>query len=328
MPVANEKTDLIILIPIHNDWASFGALVEGLNRALGGLALSCHVVAVDDGSTEPPPRQLDLAQPSRIASVDVLSLRLNLGHQRAIAVGLCFVESRCSCRAVIVMDGDGEDSPADIPRLLKKCAEEGDRKIIFAERTKRSESLLFRTGYRAYRWIHLILTGIPVRVGNFSVIPFPLLSRLVVVSDLWNHYAAAVMKARLPFDMVPTERARRLAGQSRMDIVALITHGLSAISVFADRVGVRLLIAMTVMMGLALTGLAATVLIRLSTSLAIPGWATYTSGLLVVLLVQLFMLMMIFVFVALGGRENSSFLPARDHVHFIAGVQRLFPPHE
>ena len=45
-----------------------------------------------------------------------------------------------------------------------------------------------------------------MRVGNFSVIPRDLLSRLVVVSELWNHYAAAVFKSRLPFVTLKGER--------------------------------------------------------------------------------------------------------------------------
>ncbi|WP_165226352.1 glycosyltransferase [Aquisphaera insulae] len=331
MSAASGGGDVVVLIPIYNDWASFRILIERLDSALRARPAggdSCRVVAVDDGSTEPPPMTLDVPRLERIARVDVLRLRLNLGHQRAIAVGLCHVQACCPCRTVVLMDGDGEDSPDDVSRLLDRCEGGGGRKIVFAERVKRSESATFRVGYFAYRLLHRVLTGIPVRVGNFSVIPATVLDRLVVSSDLWNHYAASVVKARLPHDMLPTPRARRLAGQSRMDVVALVTHGLSAMSVFGDRIGVRLLIAVSVLTGLALAALGATVAIRLTTSLAIPGWATTAAGLLVVLLAQLFLLMMVFVFVALGGREGSSVIPARDHVHYVAGIDRIDPHHE
>ncbi|QEH37996.1 putative glycosyltransferase YkoT [Aquisphaera giovannonii] len=327
---AARAADLVVLIPIYNDWASFRLLVGRLDEALMRRPHSetCRVIAVDDGSTEPPPSPFELPALRRIEAVEVLRLRLNLGHQRAIAVGLCQVEARCPCRAVVLMDGDGEDSPDDVPRLLDRCEAAGGRKIVFAERVKRSESLLFRAGYLAYRLLHRALTGIPVRVGNFSVIPAPLLSSLVVSSDLWNHYAASVVKARLPHDLLPTPRAKRLVGQSRMDLVALVTHGLSAMSVFGDRVGVRLILVLGLLTALAVVALAATVTIRLSTSLAIPGWATTASGLLVVFLSQLILLMTVFVFVALGGREGSSFLPARDYAYYIAGIDRIFPQHE
>ena len=96
------------------------------------------------------------------------------------------------------MDSDGEDSPQDVPRLLERFEAEACGKVIFAERTKRSESMTFMFFYSVYRWVHLMLTGVPVRVGNFSVIPRSRLESLVTVSELWNHYAAAVFKSRQP----------------------------------------------------------------------------------------------------------------------------------
>ena len=102
---------------------------------------------------------------------------------------------------------------------------EGGTRVVFAERTKRSESFAFRFFYALYRWLHLLLTGVAVRVGNFSAMPYSLLRRLVAVSELWNHYAAAVFKSRLPYRLLPTQRANRLAGRPQMNFVALVIHG-------------------------------------------------------------------------------------------------------
>ena len=52
----------------------------------------------------------------------------------------------------------------------------------------------------------VVLTGRKVEVGNFSVLPWTLLERLVGVSEIWNHYAAAVYKARFPLVQVPVPR--------------------------------------------------------------------------------------------------------------------------
>jgi glycosyltransferase involved in cell wall biosynthesis len=322
-----DVTDLVILVPVYNDWEAAGLLLSDLAGKLPQTG-SVRVVLVDDGSNEPLPAKWKATGWERFERVDVLSLRRNLGHQRALAIGLCHVEANIPCHAVVVMDGDGEDSPADVPRLLERMRAEGNAKIVFAERTKRSESLLFRLFYRLYRWLHWVLTGIPVRVGNFSAIPAMQLKRLVAVSDLWNHYAAAVFKARLPFVMLPTERAQRLAGRSRMNFVALVIHGLSAISVFGERVGVRLLIAVSFLLAATTGMLVATVAIRFCTNWAIPGWATNMVGYLLILLAQLFMLVTVFVFVILGGREGSSFLPLRDYVYFVSGGTRIHPSDE
>ena len=163
-----------------------------------------------------------------------------------------------------------------------------------------------------------------VRVGNFSVIPSPVLKRLVAVSDLWNHYAAAVYKARLPMVLVPTRRGTRLEGRSQMNLVALVVHGLSAMAVFGDRIGVRLLIVVSLGMVLAGGALIGVVGIRLLTTLAIPGWATYVSGILLVMLTQMLLIVLVFAFVILAARDTASFIPGRDYIYLTNGVQRMY----
>jgi hypothetical protein len=323
--MAVDMDQLIVLIPVFNDWGPAELLTERLDRELDHLPWRVQVLLVDDGSTQPIPADAFARPFSKIERLNVLVLRRNLGHQRALAIGLAYVQAHVPCQAVVIMDGDGEDAPQDIPRLLARFDEHHRQRIIFAARARRSEGWLFRSLYRLYKTLHLVLTGIPVRVGNFSVVPQYLLCRLVVVSDLWNHYAASVFKARLPLDMVETERAPRLAGQSKMNFTSLVIHGLSAISVFGDRVGVRMLIATSVLVGSALVALGAVVGLRVFTNLAIPGWATYAFGILLVLTVQLLMTMMVFVFVVLGGRESSSFLPIRDHGYFVERTLTLWP---
>jgi hypothetical protein len=169
-----------------------------------------------------------------------------------------------------------------------------------------------------------MLTGVQVRVGNFSIVPPEALKRLVAVSELWNHYAAAVHKAKLPMVLIPTERGARLEGPPQMDLVSLVVHGLSAMAVFGDRIGVRLLIVVSVGMILTVTGLIAVFIIRLATDLAIPGWATYLTGLLLVMLIQMLLVVLVFVFVILAARNAVNVIPTRDYVHITGDSQRIY----
>jgi hypothetical protein len=221
------------------------------------------------------------------------------------------------------MDGDGEDDPADVPRLLEHVEEDGGDRIIFADRTRRSESLGFRAFYALYRMLHRLLTGQKVRVGNFSAIPRRRLSSLVVVAEIWNHYAAAVIRSRQPHRSIPTRRAARLCGRSTMSFVSLVTHGLSAISVYSDVVGVRLLVLSVFLAAVMLVGIVVATIVRLTTELAVPGWATTTVGLLLILLGQAVMAAFIFSFMILGSRHSSPFLPLRDYSFFVWSVRRL-----
>lgn len=311
------------MIPVFNDWQPVQLLLHDLDQTISQLSESVHVVLIDDGSTVNSSDDLDRNSLTHIEKLSILTLRRNLGHQRALAVGLAYIESNCPCRAVVVMDGDGEDAPSDVPKLLQKFDEEQGDKIVFAARAKRSESWTFQIFYHLYRFVHHLLTGITVRVGNFSVIPFPLLSRLVVVSDLWNHYAASVHKARLPMTTIPIPRAERLGGQSKMNFVSLVTHGLSAISVFADLVGVRLLCATLLLFVGSLIALLGITLTQQIFDVRIPGWSAAVAGFIVLVMLLLIMLSLIFVFTILSGREGSSFLPIRDHVYFVLHMRTI-----
>lgn len=311
------RSDVLILIPIYNDWDAVGLLLPILDRVLTGAGVVADVLLVDDGSTLQPPAHFHVQIWRALGRIEVLALRRNVGHQRAIAIALAFVEQQLGPNVLVVMDGDGEDAPEDIPRLLA-CLDQNQRnKVVFAERTRRSESMTFRAFYALYRWAHVLLTGIPVRVGNFSVIPSSQLRRLVVVSELWNHYAAAVFKARVPRTSIPTVRAPRLAGNSRMNFVDLVTHGLSALSVHSELIGVRLLVVAAALIGVMGSGLLAVLAIRFFTELAIPGWASTVVGLLLVLLLQAAAFAAFFAFLVLHARSQPTFIPLRDYDYFV-----------
>jgi len=100
-----------------------------------------------------------------------------------------------------------------------------------------------RIGYDLFRIAHRLLTGIPVRVGNFSIIPFIILKRLTCMPELWNHFAGAVYKSRAPFECLPMDRGRRLSGQSHMDLASLVAHGLGGIGTFHAMAATRILIS-------------------------------------------------------------------------------------
>ena len=319
-----HRSQLTILIPVYNDWEAVSLLLEQLDPTLAASELRAGILLVDDGSTTPPPPHLGTGPYRALDTVDLLALRRNVGHQRAIGIGLAFVADTVQTEAVLIMDGDGEDSPRDVPRLVERMRQCDGKVVVFAERRKRSESLTFRGFYGLYRLAHVLLTGIPVRVGNFSILPASQLQRIVVVSELWNHYAAAVFKARLPRDTIPTTRAKRLSGRSTMNLVSLVGHGLSALSVHAELIGVRLLVVALAGAAALLGVLAAVIGVRILTPLAIPGWATAASGLLLVLLSQAIAFAVVFVFLILHGRSQPSFIPIRDYHHFVSTVSRLF----
>jgi len=319
----SEPGKVVILIPVWNDWETVALLLPSLDSAFAGQSTCFQVLLVDDGSVENPPG-IDRTFPN-LCAIEILRLRRNLGHQRAIAVGLVHICEHIPCGCVVVMDGDGEDRPQDIVTLLTKYHSSGGRNVIFAARAKRLESASFQISYHLYRVLHRLLTGIAVRVGNFSVIPGNRLPNLVVVSELWSHYAAAVFRAGIPYETIPIDRGKRLIGRSKMNFHTLLIHGLSAIAVFGDLVSARLLAVTAAVMVVIIGLISAVVAVRYATDLAIPGWATYTAGLLVVIFSQALMMAFLLMIMIVAARSNATFLPLRDTPWFVFERKRIYP---
>jgi polyisoprenyl-phosphate glycosyltransferase len=316
---------ICILMPEFNDWGNLRGMLDQLNRSLSAADYRAEILLVDDGSTVPEDLSSLLAGKwPALSSLEILTLGRNVGHQRAIAIGLAFISENKPCDAVVVMDSDGEDDPKDVPRLIQKYEQEKRGKLVFAQRAKRSESLLFRVFYVFYRALYRLLTGFTISFGNFSIIPRPLLERAVLISEIWNHYAAGILKARLPHVLLPTVRAKRISGQSKMDFTSLVINGLSSISVFSDTIGVRALLLSTTLSVMTVAGIIAVVLIKMFTTLAIPGWASSLVSALFIILFQSLVGTLIFAFMILNSRSTLAFLPKKDYHIFTLGIHKVF----
>lgn len=308
-------------MPVYNDWATASAVCRGLDRELSSLAfhIRCRVLLVDDGSPEGIAGWSDFPAEA-LDSIQVLHLRTNVGHQRAICLGLCFLHEQVRTRWVVVMDSDGEDRPEDAVRLMQQ-AMDGCPGPIFAARRKRFEGLVFRAGYAAYRRLHRALTGHSVQVGNFSILPGSILPRLVSMPELWNHYAGAVCLSKVPITLEPMDRGKRLQGRSHMNLASLVAHGLAGIATFHEVVAARLLIANFIAGSILLLLLGGVIGIRLGTHWAVPGWATYSAGLLILLALQFLAISFNLVFTLISNRVRAPFVPIRDYVGLIDRIE-------
>jgi polyisoprenyl-phosphate glycosyltransferase len=310
-----QMDSLTILIPAFNDWEALSLLLPQIDRSLAEVDRRASILIVDDAATDSMPRNFPGCDFTSLDSIDILHLRCNLGHQRAIALGLYHVHEFTSADVVLVMDGDGEDRPQDIPALLDEYERQGGRNVIFAARTRRMESLAFQSFYRAYQVVHRALTGVEVRVGNFSVMGRGTLARLMASPDLWNHYSASVYRARLPKTLLPLARGPRLCGHSKMNFVSLLMHGLSAICVHSEQVSARLVTAAAFFSVIAL---GSPLLGKI-----VPGWNGYLTGWIIGLALQLLAFAMLFAFLIASRRSSPGFIAQRDAPYYILGKTKL-----
>ena len=313
---------LIVLSPVYNDWESARILAHELGSALTGMPHQVTLVFVDDGSTSSCDwNRTTFRGIAGLRSVEVLRLTRNLGHQRAIAIGLGHVCAKLKPSSVVILDSDGEDQPADVRRLVEESERSPDQ-IIFARRARRSEDWRFRAFYLLYRMLFRVLTGAGIAFGNFSIVPAALLRHVVHLPEIWNHYAAGVLRANSPHREIATSRGRRYAGESRMSFVALLLHGLSAISVYIEVVTARLIVGVLGMILLIGVGFLVILYVRYFTSLAIPGWATYMVMALIVIGLQSILFAAMLAILVLHYRTNKLFVPATDYAAFVRDVDQ------
>jgi glycosyltransferase involved in cell wall biosynthesis len=315
---------LCVVVPVYNDWISLKVLLGRLNEVAKTMATRIFVTVVDDGSIEPMEDSLgDLSGLTSLEGIEVVNLAVNVGHQRAIAIGLCVAVEEHNLDAALVMDGDGEDPPESIATLLKNA--EGRKEFcIVAQRRRRMEKISFKLSYLLYKGVFRLLTGKEISFGNFSLTSRGYLRRLVMTSELWNNLPAAVLRSRLPVDKVPVDRGRRYAGDSRMNFVSLIVHGLSGISVYADAIFVRMLLLTIFLVSFGTVTISTVLFLRLfHPQYATPGWATTVSFGMIIILTQVFFTTISSILMLLNNRVQRLVLPIQEYRPYIASRRLL-----
>jgi hypothetical protein len=271
---------LVVVTPIYEDVEASSRLFKELAKQLGQ---DIFIVAVDDGSI----RQVVEVGNVQAAGVDgvVVKLRRNVGHQRAIAIGLGYVaENMHPDQVVVVMDSDGEDLPSAIPELLSQL-QVSAVDLVVAQRKSRVESWRFKAFYAVYRRLFKLLTGRSLRFGNFMALTIPAVKRLVAMQELPIHIAGTVLASKLRMGVCEIDRGPRYAGQSKMNFVGLALHGFKGLMVFAEDVLVRTGIACASVAALSLIGAGAVVILKLI-GYATPGWFSVALGILVLIFLQ------------------------------------------
>lgn len=138
MAAAHKLTGLVsITVPVFNEVEAIGPLYESTHKVLQGLGRPWEIIFVDDGSTDGSDEKLD-----EIADGDphvrVVHFRRNFGQTAAMMAGF----DHASGEVIIPMDGDAQNDPADIPRMLEKIDEGYD--VVSGWRKDRQDNALQR----------------------------------------------------------------------------------------------------------------------------------------------------------------------------------------
>ncbi|MGH7265996.1 MAG: glycosyltransferase family 2 protein [Candidatus Rokuibacteriota bacterium] len=102
-----------VVVPVFNEQDNVEPLLDSLRDALEGLGRPYELIVVDDGSTDQTAARLREAT-RRFPTLRVVRLRANFGQSAALAAGFDLARGD----VIVTMDGDRQNDPADIPRLL------------------------------------------------------------------------------------------------------------------------------------------------------------------------------------------------------------------
>src|SRR4029434_5002337 len=131
MTEATKSPAVSVIVPLFNEEENVPILQSELRAALSGL--DHEIVFVDDGSVDHTVEQIE-----RAPNIRVIRFEKNTGQSAAIYAGL---QAACGATAVLI-DGDLQNDPADIPRLLAEIARGAD--VVCGYRVKRKDTSLKR----------------------------------------------------------------------------------------------------------------------------------------------------------------------------------------
>jgi glycosyltransferase involved in cell wall biosynthesis len=150
---------LSVVVPAHNEERSLPALTAEVTAALGALGRPWEIVVVDDGSTDGTFATLTRLRAQQPA-LRVVRLRRNFGKAAALSAGF----EHASGDLIVTLDGDGQDDPAEIPRMLAKLDEGFD--LVSGWKARRRDPLVRRVLSRVYNIVTGWVSGVRLHDMN------------------------------------------------------------------------------------------------------------------------------------------------------------------
>jgi dolichol-phosphate mannosyltransferase len=220
---------LSVAIPVLNEEAVLPELLRRVGAVLDGIPGGPHeLLLVDDGSTDNT-RAMLIDANAADPRIRGLFLSRNFGHQAAITAGLDHVTGDL----IVVMDGDLQDRPEEIPRFLEAQAEGFD--VVYAVRTMRKEGLVLRSCY--YLFYRLMTrfsrVKVPPDAGDFALISRRVLEAMRSAPERNRYLRGLRAWAGFRQRALPVERAERAGGTSKYSYRALVRLALDGLFAFS-----------------------------------------------------------------------------------------------
>ena len=215
-----------VIVPLYNEEANLPILQEELRGALSGL--DYEIIFVDDGSVDRTAERIETAP-----NIRLIRFEKNAGQSAAIYAGLTAARGAI----MVVIDGDLQNDPADIPRLLAEIAHGAD--LVCGYRLKRRDTLVKRLTSRIANAVRSRYTKDGVRDTGCTLKAMrrECVSTLLPFKGMHRFIPALVKAAGYRLVEVPVNHRPRRFGQSKYGL------GNRALRATIDMFGVRWLLS-------------------------------------------------------------------------------------
>jgi glycosyltransferase involved in cell wall biosynthesis len=217
-----------IVIPLYNE--ATGA-VELIRRIEQATKEQIFFLFIDDGSSD---NTVEILRSHRFRDSDsrrIIQLSRNFGHQPALYTGLTLLPPHY--QKIVVMDGDLQDQPEDIPKLLKPLADGFD--CAYAVRKPKSANYLIDVATGLFYKIQIALSPFPIPrfAGTFCAFNRSFLDSLLMFKEVDVYFPGLRAYVGLKQIAVNVERAHRKHGKSKVGLLGLLRLSITGLFGFS-----------------------------------------------------------------------------------------------
>jgi len=217
----------VFFIPSYYDSNSFLRLrAQVLSH--WSFAVAPEFRLLDDSCGEDP----GLKKVEGLSQTKLYSFKQHLGHQKLLVEGIrAFCAENASdaqseYTLLITMDGDGEDRPEDVIRLVKEWIDQSEKDpLVVAKRKDLKKRSIYGFARNRYREIFFLLTGMKWETGNFAAFSLAAAKKFIFHEDFHWSYASSLIKHASHIVILACERGPRWEGKTKMGLVAWLYHG-------------------------------------------------------------------------------------------------------
>lgn len=210
-PSRPTRCDLSVLVPVLDEEGTVEELAARLGRVLQALEVEYEILFVDDGSQDRTPERV-LAARARDARVKLIRLRRNFGKAAALTAGF----SRSRGDLIVTLDGDLQDEPEELPRLLEEL-NRGGYDLVSGWKRERKDPISKTLPSRLFNWATRRLAQVRLHDFNcgFKVYRREVLEEVPIYGELHRYIPVLASRRGFRVGEIPVRHHPRRSGRSK-----------------------------------------------------------------------------------------------------------------